>query len=234
MSKVYVVIPHYNKWELTHARLNELHKYCKNSVTEVLVVDNGSTDEGTQGGLGWWSKFPSTTEFKVRSLRIEENVGFLLASNAGIFDIVSRCEPDDIIILLSNDVEVRTDFVSQVTDIISHAPDSLVGGVLYTHDTGWNVFDGRLFPYIEGWLLAMNSTGWGKAEWGFDERFAPSDYEDIDLSTYMLTCGYDLVPLNNPGIHHIGGQSYGYTEERRKRTEENKKKFEAKWIGSQK
>jgi len=228
VSKVYVVIPHYNKWELTHARLNELYKYCRNSVTEVLVVDNGSTDEGTKGGLEWWSKFPSSTEFKVRSLWIEENVGFLKASNAGIFDIVSRCEPDDIIVLLSNDVEVRTDFVRQVTDIIGQTP-VLVGGILYTHDTGWNKFGDVLFPYLEGWLLAAHSLDW-QILGGFDFRFAPSDYEDVDLSTQALKHGYDLVPLNNPGIHHIGGQSYGYTEERRKRTEENRKKFESKWI----
>ena len=239
MSKVYVVIPHYNRYDLLHARLNELHKYCKNSVTEVLVVDNGSTDGGTQGGLEWWSKFPSTTEFKVRSLRIEENIGFLLASNAGIFDTVSRCEPDDIIVLLSNDVEVRTDFVRQVTDIISQYPPSeenmgfsravLVGGILYTHDTGWNKFGEILYPYLEGWLLATTANNWRTIDY-LDTRYAPSDYEDVDFSTKARLWNWELVPLNNPGIHHIGGQSYGYTEERRKRTEENKKKFEAKWI----
>jgi len=63
----------------------------------------------------------------------------------------------------------------------------------------------------------------------FDERFAPSDYEDVDLSTRALLWNWELVPLNNPGLYHIGGQSIGYTEERRKRTEENKKKFEMKW-----
>lgn len=228
---VYVIIPHYNNWELTHARLWELYKYCGENITEVVVVDDGSTDNMTEGGLRWWGTFEGQYNFKVTSITLPENVGFLLASNRGIFDTVSKTGPDDVVILLSNDVEIRTNFVRQVTDIISHAPKSLVGGVLYAHDTGWNKFGDRLFPYIEGWLLAMTSEGWTRAEWGFDERFAPSDYEDVDLSTFMLTLGYDLVPLNNPGIRHIGGQSYGYTEERRKRTEENKIKFQEKWIG---
>lgn len=229
---VYIVIPHYNNWTLTHARLWELYKYCGESIHEVVVVDDCSMDDMTEGGLRWWkTTFESKYNFKVSSIRTEENLGFLKASNFGIFHVCMRAREDDIVILLSNDVGIRTNFVKQVIELVTQNPKSLVGGVLYSHDTGWNKFGDKLFPYIEGWLLAMTSEGWTRAEWGFDERFAPSDYEDVDLSTFMLTLSYDLVPLNNPGIHHIGGQSYGYTEERRKRTEENKIKFQEKWIG---
>ena len=227
--KAYIVIPHYNKWELTHARLWEIYKYCKNSVEEVLVVDNGSTDEMTNGGMKWWADFSVRTGFKVRGLRTEENIGFLLASNLGMSDTVSKCGLDDVVILLSNDVEVRTDFVKQILEVLERE-HRLVGGVLYSHDTGWNQFGDEIYPYLEGWMLAMRSKDWTFLG-GFDTRYSPSDYEDVDLSTTArIKYGYELVPLNNPGIHHIGGQSYGYTEERRKRTENNKKKFSEKWC----
>lgn len=230
---VYVVIPHYNNWTLTHARLWELYKYCGESIQEVVVVDDCSMDDMTEGGLRWWKNtFESKYNFKVSSIRTEENLGFLKASNFGLRRVINTFDlgGDDIIILLSNDVEIRTNFVKQVMEILSHSPKSLVGGVLYTHDTGWNKFGDAIFPYIEGWLLGMSVHGWSSVGSGFDERFSPSDYEDVDLSTYVLTLDYELVPLNNPGIHHIGGQSYGYTEERLARTNENKKKFEEKWI----
>lgn len=228
--KVYVVIPHYNNWTLTHARLWELYKYCGESIQEVVVVDDCSTDELTNGGLEWWkSTFESKYNFKVTSIRTDENVGFLRASNFGLSDTLSKCEPEDIIILLSNDVEVRTNFISQVMEILSHGVPSLVGGILYSTDTGWNKFGDNIFSYLEGWLLAARAMDWITLEL-FDPIFTPSDYEDMDLSTLALKYGYELVPLNNPGLHHIGGQSIHYGEERLKRTNENKKKFEEKWI----
>lgn len=231
MPKIYIIIPHYQHWELTHARLYELYRHCRGDIEEVIVVDDCSLDDMTFGGLKWWAtSFDKKYEFKVSSLSTEENLGFLKASNFGIFEVCQRIHEEDIVILLSNDVEIRTNFVSQIGEIIRQSPNTLVGGVLYTHDTGWNKFSDTLFPYIEGWLLAMNRVGWSKAGWGFDERFAPSDYEDIDLSTAMSNIGYVLCPLNNPGLHHIGGQSIGYTPERLERTNINKKKFEDKWM----
>jgi len=29
--------------------------------------------------------------------------------------------------------------------------------------------------------------------------------EDVDLSTLALKYGYELIPLNNPGLHHMSG-----------------------------
>lgn len=232
MDNVYVIIPHYEKWNLTHARLWELMKFESKNITEVLVVDDGSMDNQTEGGLRWWAELSVKTGFKVSALSLEENVGFLLASNAGIRHILSKCSPDDVIILLSNDVQIMTEFIGQVTEILGQG-NRIVGGVLYDTDTGWNKFStstgSKIYPYLEGWLLAMKASDWETFN-GFDERFYPSDFEDVDLSTTALALGYELVPLNHSGLHHLGGQSYGYTPEREARTKENREKFMRKWI----
>ena len=228
----HVIIPHYNNWALTHARLWELYKHCREHIKEVIVVDDCSTDEDTPRGLGWWAEFQVKYDFKVSAIRTPHNLNFLGACNFGLADTVSKCDDDDLIILLSNDVEIRTDFISQVTDILGQSPDSLVGGVLYNTSTGWNYFGGKIFPYLEGWLLATTAKNW-KMIGFFDERFTPCDYEDMDLSTKARLWGWELVPLNNPGIRHLGAQTMGYTEARRKQTELNKEKFRQKWIGNE-
>lgn len=229
MPNVYVIIPHYNKWDLTHPRLWELYKHSKEHITEVLVVDDCSNDDMTEGGLRWWASMSVKQDFRVRAIRTESNLHFLRASNFGIDDILKKSEPEDIIILLSNDVLVLRDFVGQVKDILSH-PKKLVGGVLLSKDTGWNKFGDKVFPYLEGWLLAATAEGWKELGGGFDTRYKFSDFEDVDLSTTALSLGYELVPLNNPALNHLGGMSIGYNPEREARTKANRKKFERKWI----
>ena len=110
---------------------------------------------------------------------------------------------------MSNDVRIHGKFVSQIKEIVTNSPKSLVGGVLYSKDTGWNKFGDKIFPYLEGWLLATTVGNWKELGY-FDERFSPCDFEDVDLSTTALSLGYELVPLNNPGLVHMGAGTLGY------------------------
>lgn len=228
MSKVSIVIPVYNNWALTHQLLWSLYKKEIGNIDYILVVDDCSTDVEVPQGLKWWAGENLLPIFYISN---PKNLGFLLSANIGLQTVTGfdDTKPEDIVILLSNDVQIRNKFITQITEIIVDVPKSLVGGVLYTHNTGWNTFDGYSYPYIEGWLLATTVENWAKLDY-FDERFAPSDYEDIDLSTKAREIGMNLTPLNNPGLHHIGGQSIKYGEERLKQTNINKKKFEEKWT----
>lgn len=229
MSNVFIVIPHYNRWDMTHPRLWELYKHDKEWVTEILVVDDCSTDDMTEGGLRWWKEMGKKSNFHVRSISPETNQHFLRAANLGIRDIRKKANPEDVIILLSNDVLNRVGFVKQVSELLS-SPKRLVGGVLLNKDTGWNKFGGKIFPYLEGWLLAATADGWTELGGGFDERYSLSDFEDVDLSTTALSLGYELVPINHPGLQHLGGQSIGYSPEREENTLANRDKFREKWV----
>ena len=229
-ANVHIVIPSYNHWELTHELLWNLYRKEREMISSVLIVDNGSTDKEVSDGLKWWTKdINMPHQFPIKVLRIEENCGFLLASNQGLERVVWTSNPDDIIILLSNDVQIHSKFIWQIHDIMETRPPSVVGGKLYTSDTGWNTFGEITFPYLEGWLLAAKASDWEILGY-FDPRFAPQDYEDIDFSTYALKLGYELVPLNNVGLVHIGAATYGYNPEREANTIKNKEKFRQKWI----
>lgn len=226
MANVHIVIPAYNNWALTHKMLWDLHKHERENISSILVVDDCSTDEEVLGGLKWWIKEAELLPLYQKLL--PQNVGFLRASNEGL-KICEKLPDDDIVILLSNDVQIMSKFISQNKMIMEDNPKSLVGGVLYTHDTGWNTIGSRTFPYLEGWYLSTSVAGWRDLGY-FDERFSPCDFEDVDISTTAIEKGYQLVPLNNPGIKHMGGQTLGYTPERAERTRINQKKFEAKWL----
>ena len=204
-----IIIPHYEKTELTNQLVLSLRRYCHD--LEILVFDDGS-------------KIPYENK-DVRVLRSDGNIGFLYASRAGL--VVAK---GDIKILMNNDVLVTGDFIPMVEKQIKSSPLSLVGNTLLTHDTGWNTFNGKVFPYLEGYFLAASKEIWNDIS--FDTRFAPNDFEDIDLSTQAYALGYPVVALNSPFIKHMGAGTLGYNPAREKITRRNQKLFEAKWIKS--
>jgi len=222
--KVSIVIPHKDHWELTHALLFSLFKLENQNIYEILLVDDGSQDSATIGGEQWWMHNGMFT-CPVRVIRLDENVGFLRAANKGL-----KKASGEVIVLLSNDVQIGEPFISKITATLTDNARRLIGGKLYSHDTGWNKFGDRLFPYLEGWLLAATADGWKDLGY-LDERFGISDYEDVDLSTTAISKGYELFPLNIGGIVHMGGQTIGYNDVRLARTLENQKIFRQKWIG---
>jgi glycosyltransferase involved in cell wall biosynthesis len=217
------VIPTFNHYDLLHTLLYDIYQKCSPSLSiikEVIVVDDCSTDEDYRNGLRWWKE---NGMLPVRHIRMSENSMFLKASNAGL-----KKATGDMICLISNDVRIKGDIVGQI--LSSDTPDVVMfGGRLLDWDTGWNTFDGHTFPYLEGWLLAACKTMWEYVGY-FDERFAPSDMEDVDISTTVLSKGLYLQPLPDHMTHHMGGQSIHYGSEREAITIANKEKFRLKWM----
>jgi GT2 family glycosyltransferase len=218
-----VVIPAFNHWHLTHQLLTDLFTYCSQDITEVVVVDDCSTERDVPEGLTWW-KYSSPLPLK--TLTLPKNVGFLLAANEGM-----ALASGDTLVLISNDVRVGGRFTSRVIDLLAENPNIILGGTLYNMDVGWNRFGDKVFPYLEGWLLAMTHEAWDDIG-GFNEQFAPNDYEDIDFSASAREKGHNLVSLNDPNLRHLCAQSIGYSAERQALTERNREKFRDKWLKS--
>jgi GT2 family glycosyltransferase len=215
------VIPSYNHYHLLHQSLMDIYQKCS-PVHEVIIVDDCSTDENYMGGgLKWWKE---QGWLNIRHVRLNENHMFLKASNIGL-----KKAEGDVVCLFSNDVRIYGDIVAKITEMIQDNPYRLVGGRLLDWDTGWNQFDGKVFPYLEGWLLASHRTGWKELGY-FDEQFAPSDMEDVDLSTKAKQKEYELIALPSDMTFHIGGQSIGFNPEREAITLANKEKFRNKWT----
>lgn len=215
--KVSFIIPVFNHWTLINTLLRGIFDHTRPD--EIIVVDDCSTDQETRDGLDWWF-----LNYGVNVVRPIENLGFLKASNYGVSKATG-----DIVVLISSDVKIEDDLAEIVKGLVSENPRVFIGGKLYQYDTGWNTFDGEVYPYLEGWLLACTKEVWDELG-GFDVRFAPHDFEDVDISTTAVSKGLALIPLNNPNIRHLGGMTIGYNDERQALTVRNKEKFREKWI----
>jgi len=220
--KVSVIIPQYKHMDLLHQILFGLWKYCKEDIDEIIIVDDFSNDPDLDN---YYVNGMMINKLPVTVLKKETNEGFLKTCNRGVQEATG-----DIVVLLSNDVLIKDNFIKQAkTEIFAHSIGTIVGNRLLTFDTGWNKFGEKIFPYLEGWLLICTKDAWNDIG-GFDERFGSSDYEDVDFSTMAVAKGYNLMSLDNSKITHIGGQSYGFNPNREVRTKENKIKFREKWI----
>ena len=216
---VSIVIPAYNQYALLNQLLLDILQKC-DPKDEIIIVDDHSTEASYLKGLEWWKKqLPQLVVIKP-----DENQGFLLSSNMGL-----KHASGDVKVLISTDVRVHGNLTAKIQDILKSKPKSLVGGTVYRHSTGWNNIQGKIYPYVEGYLLATTKEGW--EEFGyFDEDYVPNDFEDVDLSTKAISLGYDLVQLPDILVNHMGGRSIGYNAERMALTEINMEKFKNKWV----
>ena len=217
--KISVIIPTHNNWRLTNARLHELHQSCKNKIYEVILIDDASSEEFEH--LKFWREAATWRTVFDRNVR---NMGFGFSMNSG-----AARATGDIFVFLSNDVKVKASFTKEIRTAVKENPNILMGAELLKYNTGWNVIGGEVVPYLNGWFLACPKPVW-ELLGGFDHPiFGLSDYEDIDICLSAIENNIMLHELQNVKLKHLVAQSFGYTPERRERTERNKKAFIEKW-----
>lgn len=223
-----IIMPFFNRWDLTHARMFELYKFAPDNC-EIILVDDASTEDMIDSGVAWWQKkiFPDMSDGrKIRYHKNVQNLGFGGSMNAG-----AKLAKGDILVFLSNDVVMSGDIISEIKVKVDNTV--FLGGEIIAFDSGWNTLDVEgnkiIIPYCNGWLLACTVEVWN-AIGGFDLRYGKYDYEDIDISLTALSLGYNLVALNSSFAKHIGGATiYALNPDRMKQTLVNKELFKIKW-----
>ncbi|HSB36923.1 MAG TPA: glycosyltransferase, partial [Thermoanaerobaculia bacterium] len=139
--RVTLVILCWNRWELTRRCLETLHATTDLEGVDVLVVDNGSTDETPERLAGYpW----------LRVLTLPGNLGFVRGNNAGI----DAAEPRADVVLLNNDVEFpEAGWLDRLQASAHAAPDIGIAGCRLV------LPDGRLL-HAGTYILA--DTTWGQ------------------------------------------------------------------------
>ena len=220
------IVPFYNHWDLTHARLGEFRKFLPDNC-EIVLVDDCSTEIDCRKGIAFWQK-SGAARHTIKYTRNKENLGFIQSVNKGV-----KLSSGEIVIIYSNDVVMFRDITKELDPLFEERTDDvLVGNRIIDWDGGWNVIQYKgyksIVPYLEGWFLACRREVWDKLG-GFDTRYGISDFEDVDLSTTAMYNFIPLIPLNSTALKHLGGQSFQFNETRMERTKKNKLLWEAKW-----
>ena len=241
-AEVVVLIPAYNNWSLTETCLRSLMMTRNTTAYNVVVVDDGSTDE-TSSRL---------TEVKgLRTVGDSQNRGFLRAVHLGVDQ---THEP--YIVLLNNDTVVTDGWIDALVETARRDatigivgckllyPDGTLqeaGSLIFSDGRGINYGKGDIatrpwyeFPrevdYCSGAALLIRRTTWA-ATGGFDLSFAPAYYEETDLAFAARDKGFTVWYQPAAVVYHFEGESYGRDDnaERRALLERNKAKLLEKW-----
>jgi GT2 family glycosyltransferase len=241
--KTSVVIPVFNKVEFTFQCLRSLLRELAGGDTEVIVVNNASTDETREvlshfGGL-------------VRVIDNETNRGFVDACNQGAGVARGR-----FLVFLNNDTVVLPGWLDALVETAERDhragavgslflyPDGRVqeaGAILWSNGEAFHYGWGRSaedrrftfareVDYCSGASLLIRRELFERLG-GFDRRYAPAYYEDADLCMGVRSLGYAVVyqPLSRL-IHYEGATAGRDTRTGFKHYQVvNREKFYEKW-----
>ena len=227
---VSIIVPVYNKWDLTRACLTSVVQTSVGSGVcyELILADDGSTDETMNAA----ETFPG-----LRVVKAPQNAGFLRNCNNAASHARGRH-----ILLLNNDTIVLPGWLTALYHTIEadHSiaiagskllyPDGYIqeaGGGLLANGDGVSIgrwlFDGdKNFPvhrdepvfnieretdYISGASILIRRAFW-QSVGGFDERYQNGYCEDSDLAMTARSCGMRVVYQPASEVVHFEHQSY--------------------------
>lgn len=217
---VSIIIPVYNEAAHTLACLRALAAHPPQVPCEILVVDDGSSDQTAA-----WMPQVQGLRYEVR----ERNGGFIEACNEGVARSHGRY-----VVLLNNDTAPQPGWLDALLDTFTQLPQAgLVGaqllypdgrlqeagGVIFQDGSGWSYgrFESAEDPrysalrdtdYCSGAALMIPRALWD-ALGGFDTRYRPAYYEDTDLAFKVRAAGHRVLVQPASRVVHDEGTSNG-------------------------
>ncbi|MET0756169.1 MAG: glycosyltransferase [Pseudoxanthomonas sp.] len=215
-----IVVPVYNQAAHTLACLRALAEHPPVAACEILVVDDGSSDQ-TQA---WMAQVQG-----LRFHRRAQNGGFIAACNDG-----ASLARGEFLVFLNNDTVPQPGWLDALLDTFAtHADAGLVGaqllypdgrlqeagGVVFADGSAWNYgrFESADDPryaslrdadYLSGAAIAIPRALF-EAVGGFDTRYAPAYYEDTDLAFSVRAAGRRVLYQPASRVVHLEGITSG-------------------------
>ncbi len=196
--KYSIAIAVHNNYPVTLKCLQLVFSYSPvDEECEVLVVDNGSTDQ-TREYLAELAQ-----RGHIRLFRFETNEGFIVAQRQALAMALG-----DYFVMLNNDVEVVHNWLEALEEPFKDPQGGRVAitgvkefcTVLRPDGTGEK---GEQVDYVEGSCLMIPREL--AQQYGlFSDEYRFAYYEDSDLCLRMKQRGFRVVAVSLPGIQHLG------------------------------
>jgi GT2 family glycosyltransferase len=190
--------------------LNSLFKFIKEPYF-LHLVDNGSSD-------GTYEYFSSLKKYNIKTVRYEQNMGFIIPNN-DIFDQILQQNEDWDILLLNNDIEILDNRLLIRLQEELHS-ESNVGLTFPINKTrGIKYCGGLIEGQTERLLNYDTDDRFIQPTWAqfscvlikseilrkvgtFDMLYNPAYFEDVDLSLRMVDAGYSLKLVPDIVVEH--------------------------------
>jgi GT2 family glycosyltransferase len=215
-------------WSLTRDCLQSLAQHSPPGLYEVIVVDNGSSDETARdlAPLG-----TSLFAERFRRIAFSENMGFAIASNEG-----AREASAPLVFFLNNDTRLLPDYFLPLLCAISENANLGAAGPLLLFENGRVQHGGTSFSYggvqhlyayfppnhpvfarernfqaITAAAMIMRKDIFFAAG-GFFEGYQ-NGFEDIELCCNIVRLGFNLCIISQSRILHLESQTPGRTSQ---------------------
>ena len=240
--KVSIIIVSYNGLDHTRLCLDSLARNTLYPNTEVIVVDNGSSDGSAEFLTAWAAAHPTT-----RVILNPHNAGFAAANNQALVAATGER-----LVLLNNDTLTPNGWLTRLT---RHLADPAIGLVVsvtnfsgnesrievpYTDVEGMEAFaaergrahDGEVFDIRVAamYCVALRREVYTRVG-PLDEGFEVGLFEDDDYSHRVRLAGWRVVCAEDAFVHHFGQAAFKKLPpaELQALWERNQRHYEAKW-----
>ena len=245
----FVVLTH-NNWTLTRQAIWTLVDSLNDSITregvEILIVDNGSTDETVAEASEIIAK-QNFQDVKVRLVRLEHNMGYPVGINMGLMHTRG-----DIIGVLNNDLEFPPGWLDPLLEVLEQ--DKTVGFVAPYLSFAYSIQNvnvsfansDEMIQFAESFMAESK----GKVTYvnrligacllfrrdvlttigGNDYWYGIGNYDDDDWCLRANVAGYKVALVGGSFVYHVGHGSFrSGPQQYNDSLASNGKKFETKW-----
>ena len=243
IPRISVIVPVHGKLPHTLACLRSLARHDAQMPFEVIVVDDASPDDSA-ATLGQIEG--------LQLLRNPRNLGFIGSSNAG-----AQVASGEYLLFLNNDTQVTAGWMDALLQCFADRADCGIagsrlvypdgrlqeaGGLVFADGNCWTTgrFEPRDAPafryrrqtdYVSGAALMIPRALFHQVG-GFDTRYMPAYYEDVDLAFAVRQAGRKVYYEPTSTVIHCEGISSGTdpTSGIKQHQALNRHTFVAKWA----
>ena len=182
-----IIIPSFNTKALLLRCLKSIDESLSGSSlsSEIIVVDNGSTDGSRE--LVESGKWKVESEAKSILIENKKNVGYGKANNQGI-----NAAKGEIILLLNSDIKVINNAIEQMYQFVKEHPKSFAGGKLLNEDGSPQASCGPFYTLpVVFFMLFAKGDALGLT------RYSPDRVRAVDWVSGACLAGYKKGFLDN-------------------------------------